>query len=128
MARTGQSLVKVATDMNLGLTASQCAKIEVLPDFVATLRGERFKYYAEIERDPNNSKAALVGRLLKNAQELEEKKALKDANSALVAAAKIEGWMDSSTQITVMGDVTAKDIQSMKEKLVKSALASPLAN
>lgn len=119
MARHGKSLIQVSIDLGLGLTVKEAERIQVEPEFVATLRGEKFKYYAEIQRDPNNTKAALIGRLHHIADELVAKKSFKDAGAQLVAAAKIEGWLNDQTSVTVFGDVSAKDITALKEKLAK---------
>ena len=127
MVRTGKNLWQASVVLNLGLTVKQATEIEDDPEFMAVLRGERFKYYKEIYNDPNKGKAAVIGQMLDLATKLTKEKKHKEAVTALLGVAKVEGWLTDNTQIQVFGDVSAKDISSMKEKLEK-AKVQPLAN
>ena len=125
MVRTGKTLIQASAFLELGLTVRQAEAIQNEPEFAATLRGERFKFYREIYNDPNKSKAAVIGHLLDLADRLTKDKKYDKAGTVLISVAKIEGWLNDNTQIQVFGDVSAKDIGAMKEKLEKQkALAN----
>jgi hypothetical protein len=120
MVRTGHNLNKVQHDLNLEMTSRECENLAVDKEFVACLRGERHRYYKEIATDPTRSKTTKIGQMEILALKLEEEGFLEKAAKVHLDISKLEGWLDSQTQVNVFGDLSAADLQKMRER-VKAA-------
>ncbi len=122
MARENKSLFVVSNELDLGMTAKQCIDLEKTKDFAACYRGERLKYYKELASDPQRSKETLVGQMLVCADELFKKDAPDKAARVLMDLAKIQGYMDASTNLNIFGSLTASDLEATKARLKKMAI------
>jgi hypothetical protein len=121
MVREGKAFFAVTNEMDLGLTKAQCNELEITTDFQQVLRGERYKYYKEISTDPNRSKNTNIGNLLYCADELMRKGQHKEAANVIMNVMKAEGQLEDKTTVNIFGDVTAKDLAAMRERISKQS-------
>jgi len=128
MAREGKSLFAASNELNLGLTVKECEELLKDKEFASVLRGERLKFYRELAQDPNRSKVSTIGQFLYLADRLTEKEQFDKAANILFQVAKLEGWTDSSTQINIFGDLSQKDLDSMRAKVKKAAVDTAVMN
>lgn len=93
------------------------------------MRGERNRYYAEVGQDPEWRRKTAIGMLLSCVQRLIEDGAHDKAAEVILKAARVEGWLDSETQVNVFANLSQKDLDAVREKLKEKAAASaPTAN
>lgn len=125
MAKKGVSLFAAAVELEVHLTQKE-AEIHFLSDeFQKVLRSARARIYGELSNDPGHNKRTLIGKLLLAAEVLMDGGKADKAAEVLHKIAKIEGWDQSGTNLTVIGDLTQKDIDEIKRKLqAESGLTS----
>lgn len=119
--REDKPLMQCAAELELDLTAKEMAELKKDKEFSATLRAERWKFYKELAQDPNRSKSSAIGSLLFLADRLIEKGFEDKAAKIILDVAKLEGWLEDRTQINLFGDITQKDINSLREKMSRQA-------
>ena len=127
MVREEKSLFAVSNDLDLGLTVKECERLSLDKDFAACLRGERNKMYKELASDPNRSKVSTIGNLLFCADQLSKSGSFDKAAKVLLDVAKMEGWLEDKSVVNVFGDLSAKDLAQMREKVQKKQ-AIPMSN
>lgn len=121
MIREQKTLFMVSCELDLGMTAKQCNDLLQDSDFQAILRGERNRFYKELASDPQRSKLSNVGNLLFLADMLIAGKQYDKAANVIMNVMKAEGQLEDKTSINVFGDITAKDLAVMREKVRKNA-------
>jgi hypothetical protein len=121
MAREGKTLFQVSNEIDLGLTSKECIDLERDKEFGVCYRGERLKYYKELASDPNRSKESLVGQMFFLADSLMNKDQLDKAATILVNAAKLLGYMDSTQNINIFGNLSQQDLEATRARLKKVA-------
>jgi len=127
MVRDNKSLYLVSNELDLKLTKGQCDGLEKDPEFQKVLRGERLRFYRELAADPNRSKQTNIGNLLFLADQLIAKGLYDKAATVIMSVMKAEGQLEDKTAITVFGDITDKDLLTMRSVVEKRKQAE-LAN
>lgn len=117
IAREGCTLAEAATKLRVPMTKEEAAVTFRSKTFQRLLRAERLRYYAEVGRDPEWSKKTAVGQLLHCIQELMTSGEFDKAAEVILKAAKIEGWLNPDTSITIGMGLSSKDIQDLRAKL-----------
>ena len=117
MARTGNSLKQAATELEQEVTNEQCANILRRASFTKLLWQERHRYFTELARDPAFSADTVVGKFLVLAQKLEEEGNADKAAEVLLKLCKVKGWTVPDSNINILGDLSAKDIERLKTRL-----------
>jgi hypothetical protein len=105
----------------LGVVESEIEMIRIFNSkpFQEVLWSERHRYHAEIANNPSRSKTAAIGLAVIACQRLAEKGEWEKVLEGVLKLAKMEGWVGGDSQTFVIGNVTAKDIEQAKAKLLK---------
>lgn len=119
MIRETKSLFMVSNELDLGLTAKQCDDLLRDTEFQATLRGEKNRYYKELAQDPQRSKQSNIGNLLFLADQLILAKSYDKAANVIMNVMKAEGQLEDKTTVNVFGDLSHKDLETMRLKVAK---------
>jgi hypothetical protein len=127
MVRNGKTLFRWSNEHNKGLTSTECENVARTKEFQACLRAERNKLYAELAKDPTRSKNTALGQMLFAIQKLIENEQFDKAVAAITQLAKLEGWTTDSTQVSIINDISSKDIDALRQKL-RDKLPKTLVN
>ena len=100
-------------------TEAVYTKIFKSKEFQEVLWTERHRYFTEIAQNPSRSKNSAIGLAILALQRLAEEGAWDKVLNGVIQLAKIEGWLGTEQNIQVFANVTAKDIELAKEKLLK---------
>ena len=105
----------------LGVVESEIEMIRIFNSkpFQEVLWGERHRFHAEIANNPARSKTAAIGLAVIACQRLAEKGEWEKVLEGILKLAKMEGWVGGDSQTFVIGNVTAKDIEQAKAKILK---------
>lgn len=123
MARTGCGLRQAATELEVPLTAEECANILRRSSFLRLLWEARHRYFSQLGSDPNFKKDTAIGKLLNLAQRLEEEGQHDKASEVLFKIAKMQGWVGPESTVNVFGDLSDKDLKAIRENLEKKPAA-----
>lgn len=119
MARTGQSLGQVATELGQKLTVDEAAALLRKVSFQRLLFEERNRYFALLGADPNFKKETAVGKMLDLAKKLEEVGEFDRAADTIFKVSKMQGWVGPESTVNVFGELSQKDLDDIKEKIAK---------
>lgn len=117
MSKSGISLIQACFELNIPILQSEAEAHFHSDAFQIVLRNARARIYGDVANDPGHNKRTLIGKLLFSAERLMEKGAFDKAAEVLHKIAKVEGWDQSNTNLTVIGDLTQKDLDDLKRKL-----------
>lgn len=118
MVREDKTFREVVEELKLALTTAECEKYRKQKEFQAILRIERLKYERELANDPERNKATAIGKMLIAINKLEEEGAYDKVAEAVMKLAKIEGWLEADTNVTVYAGLTQKELEAAKEKIL----------
>lgn len=127
MVRQDVGLRQAAHELGFELSVAEEEAIRRRKSFQRLLWLERFRYYDEVAKSPERNRSSMVGQLMLCAQKLMLEGAFDKAAEVLYKAARLEGWIGGEGNVNVFADLTAKDIQSIREKL-KSDKLEPAVN
>lgn len=119
IVRSEKTLFQFSNESNLGLTSRECENIARTKEFQTVLRTERNKYYKELATDSSRSRNTAVGQLIFSITKLIETESYDKAVAAIAQLAKLEGWTSDQAQISVINDLTGKDIEALRARLAK---------
>lgn len=119
MARKGISLFSACVELDIPILSSEAEAHFYSEGFQEVLRNARARIYGEMANDPGHNKRTLIGKLLLAAERLMEAGKDDKAAEVLHKVAKVEGWDQSSATVTVIGDLTQKDLDDLKRKLTE---------
>jgi len=119
MARTGASLSQAVTQMGLIKSTDECNALLRRSTFQRVLWEARHRFFNEIGTNPNFKKETAIGRLLTLAQKLEVEGKFDAAAEVVFKIAKMNGWTGPESTVNVFGDLSQKDIDSIRKKLSK---------
>ncbi len=119
MARTGASLSQAVTQLGLIKSMDECNALWRRSTFQRVLWEARHRFFNEIGTNPNFKKETAIGRLLTLAQKLEVEGKFDAAAEVVFKIAKMNGWTGPESTVNVFGDLSQKDIDSIRKKLSK---------
>lgn len=119
MARTGCSLKQAATDLNQLASVEDCNALLKRATFQRVLWEARHRFFSALGADPNFKKETAIGRLLSLAQKLEVEGKYDSAAEVVFKIAKMNGWTGPESTVNVFGELSQKDIDSIRKKLSK---------
>lgn len=117
VARTGCALQDAATELGVQITSAECKTLLRRPHFQRILWEARHRFYSDLANDPKFSQDVVVGRLLANAQKLEEQGEYDKASEVLLKLAKVKGWVGPENQVSVFGDLSQRDLDAIRESV-----------
>jgi|GEM_PF-6126440 hypothetical protein len=117
MARTGCSLKEAATILAAPVTTEDIQVLLRRQSFQRILWEARYRFFKEIGSDPQLSKETAIGKLVSLAQKLEEEGSHDKAAEAWFKVIKTAGWVGPENQISVFGELTQKDLESIRKKV-----------
>ena len=119
MARTGASLSQAVTQLGLIKSMDECNALWRRSTFQRVLWEARHRFFNEIGTNANFKKETAIGRLLTLAQKLEVEGKFDAAAEVVFKIAKMNGWTGPESTVNVFGDLSQKDIDSIRKKLSK---------
>ncbi len=125
MARTGCSLSSAVTELGRIESVENCNKILRRATFQRVLFEERHRWYSELGSSPNYKKETAIGKLLSLAEKLEVEGRFADAAEVTFKVMKAQGWTGPENTVNVFGDLSQKDIDSIRKKLSKPSEMRP---
>lgn len=117
--RNNSSLKQAALDLNIKLDPDEAVRIGRRKDFIEILRVESNKYHAALANDPTRTKSVAIGKLWALAEKLEKDGEYEKAAATIEKACKAEGWIGGEGNVNIFGNVTARDLQEAKERIIK---------
>lgn len=126
MVRTGISLKAAAIELGQEVTSQEADVLLRRRSFNRRLWEERHRYFAQLGNSPNFKKETVIGKLLHLAQLLEDEGKADKAADSLFKAAKIAGFVGPDSTVSVFGELSAKDLDAIRETVAKRE--SPLLN
>lgn len=119
MVRTGMSFKQAATELNKVITVEECNVILRRATFQRLLWEARHRFFSELGANPNFRKETAIGKLLNLAEKLETEGKYDSAAEVIFKIAKMNGWTGPESTVNVFGDLSQKDIDSIRKKLSK---------
>jgi len=119
MARTGCSLSGAVTELGRIESIENCNKILKRATFQRVLWEARHRFFNELGSNPNYKKESAIGKLLSLAEKLEVEGKFDSAAEVVFKIAKMNGWTGPESTVNVFGDLSQKDIDSIRKKLSK---------
>jgi len=120
MAQTGCSLVEAATQLGQEVSYEQANKLLRRVSFQRLLWEARHRYFSTLGGDPEWKKESAIGKLLVLASKLEEDGQHDKAAEVIFKIAKMSGWVGPDSTVNVFGDLSDKDLKTIREQISKS--------
>ena len=124
MVRYGLSLRLAAQEIGHPIEAEEAEKLFRRKGFQRLLALERQKFYKEIADDPDRNKRTAIGLLLLALQKLADSGEWDKVTDGVLKLAKLEGWLQPETQVSVFQDISQKDLDAIKVKLQETYKAN----
>lgn len=128
MAREGLALEEAATRLKVPITSPDARNTYRSKPFQRLLLTERNRHFREIASNREWSKATAVGILLDCCERLREAGEFDKAAEVILKAAKILGWVGETGNVQVFAGMTGRELDQVREKLVKRAKDEIAAN
>lgn len=128
MARTGCGLKEAATILEVDVTSEECNKILRRSGFNRLLWEARHRYFSQLGSDPNFNKNTAIGKLLDLSRKLEEVGENDKAAEVLFKIAKMTGWVGPESTVSVFGELSQRDLDSIRESISKEHGTSKRVN
>lgn len=119
--RNNTSLKESALDLSISLDHDEISRIERRKEFQEILKAEKNKYYAMTANDPSRTKSTVLGMMWINAERLMAEGEHEKASVTLEKLAKVAGWVTADSNINVFADLTARDIEEARAKILKES-------
>lgn len=119
MVREEKTLYAVAQELELQMTSRECENVARTKTFQKALWQARTTFHKELANDPDRNKNSLVGNMLLAANKLMEEGKYDKAAEVLFKLARIEGYVGSEANVTVIGTLSQADIDKAKEEVKK---------
>lgn len=120
IVREDKTFKEAVEELKLALTTAECEKYRRQKEFQAILRTERLRFYRELANDPEANKAAAVGKLLYAIDKLEDEGQFEKVVEGVLKLAKIQGWLEAESNITVFAGLSQRELDAVKERLLKA--------
>jgi len=125
MSKTGKSIFAAAIELEIPITQKEAENHFLSDEFQKVLRNSRARIYGDLSNDPGHNKRTLIGKLIRAAEILMDSGKADKAAEVLHKIAKIEGWESAQSTITVIGDLTQRDLDEIKRKLQGESSITP---
>src|SRR5258708_21560624 len=119
MAQIGCSLSQAATHLQKIVSIDECNAILRRATFQRVLWEARHRFFSVLGSNPNYKKETAIGKLLALAEKLEIEGKFDSAAEVVFKIAKMNGWTGPESTVNVFGDLSQKDIDSIRKKLSK---------
>jgi hypothetical protein len=125
IAREGVSMRVALAKHAIPLDTEEATKVFNSKAFQKVLWHARNEWYTEVASDPARTKLSLLGMMTLACQHLFSEGNFKDALEGGLKIAKIEGWASGETNTFVFGNVSAKEIEKEREKILATLKTPP---
>lgn len=119
MVRENLPFRQAASECGVSLEVEKAAIIHRSRTFQQVLWQARFEFYTEIATSPTRTKAAALGLMVVAIQELAKESEWEKVLEGVLKLAKVEGWIGGDANVNVFANVTAKDIEAEKQRLLQ---------
>lgn len=117
MARTGVGLRDAATELGKEVTTAEAAVVLRRASFQKILWEARHRFFSGLATDPRFNQDVVIGKLLANAQKLEEQGEFDKASEVLLKLAKVKGWVGPESQVSVFGELSQRDLDAIRQQV-----------
>ena len=117
MARTGNSLKQACTELEVEITNEDATLLLRRASFNRLLWQERHRYFRELAADPNFTQDTVIGKLMNLALKLEDEGEHDKAAEVYLKLSKIRGRVGPESQVSVFGELSQRDLDSIRKKL-----------
>lgn len=128
MARTGCTLMDAASLMDQLVESDVCDAIVRRKSFNRILWEARHRHFNALANDPNFKKDTIVGRLLSLSQRLEDQGEYDKAAEAILKAAKVAGFVGPESTVSVFGELSQADLDSIRRKVEEGSRGATRPN
>jgi hypothetical protein len=122
MAQLGCGLKEAATILEVDVTSEECNKILRRSGFNRLLWEARHRYFSNLGSDPNFKKDTAIGMLLDKAKKLDEIGEFDKSAEVLFKIAKMTGWVGPESTISVFGELSQRDMDTIRTKIAQDAV------
>jgi len=119
MARNDISLKQAVVELQRELAPEECERLARRDDFKQILQQEKNRYRSEVANSPDRTKATKIGILQLAVEKLLAEGEWEKAAKITMEQAKLEGELNADSNINIFAGLTAKDIASEREKVLK---------
>ena len=117
MAREGMSLKQAAMELGKEVSSEEAERILRRASFSRLYWEARNRFFNQLATDPSFKKESTIGQLLNLAKQLEAEGKHRDAADAIFKAAKIAGFVGPEQTVSVFGELSAKDLEAIRQKV-----------
>jgi len=108
--------------MGLDITSEECDRTLRRKSFNKLLWEHRHRYFNQLANDPHFKKDTIIGKLVSLAQKLEERGDYDKAAEAILKAAKVAGFVGPESTVSVFGELSQADLDSIRRKVEEGAI------
>lgn len=119
MVRNSVSFSQAANDLKLPLSPTECEKVVKRKEFQQILRQEKNAFRQEVANEPGRTKSTAVGMMVLAIENLITEGEWDKAVAAIEKLAKLEGWLGAESNVNIFAGMTARDIATEKERILK---------
>lgn len=124
MAHEAISLREAATRLQIPATTAELLTISKRASFKKALRAAQNAHFQEIAADPSYSRRAVIGKMLFFIERLSDEGEYRDAVEGLLKVAKVEGWLNDTTNVNVFNSLTDKQLAELKQRAAERVVAN----
>lgn len=116
MVAEGLSIREACTRLEVPKNSTELDLTFRSKTFQKILRVERNRFYTDIARDPERTKATAIGQLLVCIERLMETADYEKAAESLLKLGRLENWLTNEGPVAVLG-LSSKDINELREQI-----------
>lgn len=124
MVANGCSLKEAIIIGELVVSSEDIVRATRHPAFKRLWHQAWLRHFAEVASHPDFKKETVVGKLIDLARKLEEEGEHDKSAEVLFKAAKAMGWIGPESQVSVFGELSQKDLDSIRKTLSKEVQAA----
>lgn len=115
---------EAASSLGVAVDTDKALAIHRSRTFQTILWQARFDFYTEIASNPTRTKTAALGLMTLAIENLAKEGEWEKVLEGVLKLAKVEGWVGNEASMTVFANVTQKDIEAERKRLLE-LLGSP---
>src|SRR6266404_2326737 len=119
ISREGVPIRQALSMHDIPIDAEEANQLYRSKIFQRVLWQARFDYYSQIASDPARTKAALLGLMTLAIQNLASEGQWDKVLEGALKVARVEGWANGESNVTVFANLTAKDIEKERARLLE---------